>query len=135
MTCFKKLMIASVILLAIGYVSKPDRGGVGRCSEVFAMPGLKQFQLSHRPFLWWELFESPKFRFTISPSDFSRLEAALKSAGYSGWERGGVTFGSVSHGWETDEDYVTCEFRQSGHHYYWSYSPKGHLIYAITSQM
>lgn len=133
MTRIKKLAIALVILLAVGYISKPDRGGVGRCARVFAMPELHQFQLSHRPFLGWELFESPKFRFTISPSDFSRLDAALKAAGYSGWERGGVTFGSVSHGWTPDEDYVTCEFRRGSYHYYWSYSAKENLIYAITS--
>lgn len=83
----------------------------------------------------WEPFESPKFRFTISPANFSRLDAALKKAGYSEWERGGVTFGSVSHGWESDEDYVTCSLRKGGHHFYWSYSPKENLIHAITSQM
>lgn len=131
MTRPKKLAIASVILIAIGYISKPDRGGVGRCAKIFAMPELRQFHLSHRPFLGWELFESPKFRFAISPADFSRLDAALEAAGYPAWERGGVTYGSVSHGWESDEDYVYRQSKRSGYSYTWSYSSKENLIYAI----
>lgn len=131
MTRTKKLTIAAVVLLALGYISKPNRGGVGRCATIFAMPELTQLQLSHRPFFEWEPFESPKFRFKISPSDFSRLDVALKVAGYSGWEKGGVTFGSVSHGWTPDEDHVTCRSQRGGSNYYWSYSAKENLIYAI----
>lgn len=133
MTPIKKFTIASVILFTVAYISKPDRGGVGRCAKVFAIPELHQLQLSHRPFLWWEPFESPKFRFTISPSDFSILDAAFKSAGYSVWKEGGVTFGSVSHGWTPDEDYVYCKSRRGGHNFYWSYSVEESLLYAIAS--
>ena len=132
MTRIKRLAITSVILIAVGYISKPDRGGVGRCARVFAMPELHQLQLSHRPFFGWQPFESPKFRFTISTSDFSILDAALKSAGYSVWKEGGVTFGSVSHGWTPDEDYVYCKSTGGGYNRYWSYSVKENLIYAIT---
>ena len=131
MTRTKKLTIAAVVLLAFGYISKPDRGGVGRCAAIFAMPELTQLQLSQRPFFAWELFESPKFRFKISSSEFSRLDATLKAAGYSGWERGGVTFGSVSHGDTPDEDHVTCSLQRGGYNYLWSYSAKEKLIYAI----
>ena len=131
MTRNKKLAIAAVVLIAVGYISKPDRGGVGRCASIFAMPELNQLQLSHRPFFRWELFESPKFRFTISPSNFSRLDAALKQAGYSEWERGGVTYGSVSHGNTPAEDHVTNSLTRGGYHYHWSYSAKENLIYAI----
>ena len=133
MTRINKLAIASVILIVVGYISKPDRGGVGRCAKIFSMPELHQFQLSHRPFVGWELFESPKFRFTLSPSNFSRLDAALKAAGYTVWQEGGVTFGSVSHGWTPNEDYVYCKSTSGGNRYYWSYSAKENLIYAITS--
>jgi len=131
MTRSKKLAIAALILLAIGYISKPDRGGVGRCARIFAMPDLHQFHLSHRPFLMWELFESPKFRFMISPSDFSRLDAALKLNGYPAWTKGGVSYGSVSHGEEPDEDYVYCQSKRGGYSYTWSYSAKESRIYAI----
>ncbi len=132
MTRIKKLTISSFLLLAVGYASKPDRGGVGRCSKIFGIPELRQCHFSHRPFLVWEFFESPKFRFTVSPSDFSRLDTTLKAAGYSAWERGGVTYGSVSHGWTPDEDSVYCSLKQGGYSYTWSYSERKNLIYAIT---
>lgn len=131
MTRTKKLAIASVILIAIGYISKPDKGGVWLCAKIFEMPELHQFHLTRRPFLMWEPFESAKFRFRISPSDFSRLDAVLKQHGYSDWTKGGVTYGSVSHGWTPDEDYVYCQSKRGGYSYTWSYSAKESLIYAI----
>ena len=131
MTRTKKLTIASAILVAIGYISKPDRGGVWRCAQIFDMPELQEFHFSHEPFLMWEPFESPKFRFRISPTDFSRLDSALKRQGYPTWIEGGVTYGSVSHGDEPDEDYVYCQSEHGGHSYTWSYSAKESLIYAI----
>ena len=131
MTRSKKLAIVSVILIAIGYISKPDRGGVWRCAKIFEMPELQHFHVSHRPFWMWKPFESPKFRFRISPSDLSRLDAALKLNGYPAWIKGGVTYGSVSHGWEADDDYVYCQSKRGGYSYTWSYSAKENLIYAI----
>jgi hypothetical protein len=131
MTCVKKIVIASGTLLVVGYLSKPDRGGVGRCAKIFALPELHQLQLSPRPFFAWDLFESPKFRFTISPSDFTKLDANLKAAGYSGWEKGSVTFGSLSVGDMPEEDHIFNRLAKGGYHYHWSYSAKENVIYGI----
>ena len=131
MTRTQKLAIASGIMIAIGYISKPDRGGISQCARIFDMPELHQLHLSHSPFLMWEPFESPKFRFRISPSEFSRLDETLKLHGYPPWIEGGVTYGSVSHGEEPDEDYVYCQSKRGGYSYTWSYSAKESLIYAV----
>lgn len=120
------------IIFLFGYLSKPDRGGVGRCSRVFAISELGNYTLAHKPFLTWNLFESPKFRFEISPDGYEDLAKELKRQGYSEWNRGGVTFGSVDVGWTEAEDNIYCELTKNGCLYCWSYSAKNNLIYAIT---
>lgn len=132
MTRNKKLAIAAFLLLTIGYISKPDRGGVGRCARTFAMPELHQIQLSHRPFFGWELFESPKFRFKITAADFEKLSLQLSEDGYSRWERGSLQYGSVLIGGSSEEDFIYCSKHTPSYHYYWSYSAAGHVVYAIT---
>ncbi|MGJ8644449.1 MAG: hypothetical protein ACSHX9_13655 [Luteolibacter sp.] len=133
MTRGRKLLVAAIIILSVGYLSRPDRGGVGRCSSVFGLSELNSLNLEHKPFFRWELFESPKFRFRISQSDFTELSRVLSSSGYSEWERGGVSFGSVSHGWESTEDFIYCKSRHNGANCYWSYSKSKKLVFAITS--
>jgi hypothetical protein len=132
MTRNKKLTIAALVLLAIGYISKPDWGGVGRCARIFGMPELHQLQLSHRPFFGWELFESPKFRFRITAADFEKLSLQLSADGYSPWKRGSLQFGSVLIGGSSEEDFFYCSKDTPSHHYYWSYSAAEQVIYAVT---
>ena len=129
---FLPALVIFAIVFAFGYLSKPDRGGVSRCSRVFALSELEDYGLAHKPFYTWEIFESSKFRFAISPEGFEKLAAELKRLGYSEWERGGVTFGNVDVGWENDEDHIYCKITRDGSHHYWSYSAKQNLIYAIT---
>ena len=125
-------LVVVALVFVFGYLSKPDRGGVNRCSRVFAISELEDYSLAHKPFATWDLFESPKFRFAISTESFERLAVELKRQGYSDWKRGGVTFGSVDVGWTEDEDNIYCKHTRSGYHHYWSYSAKTKLIYAIT---
>lgn len=132
MTRNKKLTIAAFILLATGYISKPDRGGVGRCARIFAMPELHQLQLSHRPFFGWDLFEYPKFRFKITTVDFEKLSLQLSEDGYSPWERGSLQYGSVLIGGSSEDDFIYCSKHTPSYHYYWSYSAAEHVVYAIT---
>lgn len=56
----------------------------------------------------------------------------LRFAQYSGWNRGGVTFGSVDVGWTEAEDNIYCELTKNGFLYCWSYIAKNDLVYAIT---
>ena len=132
MTRNRKLTLVALILLAIGYISRPDWGGVGRCARIFAMPELLQIQLSHRPLFGWELFESPKFRFRITVTDFEKLSRKLSEDGFSPWERGSLQYGSVLIGGSSGEDFIYCSKNTPSYHYYWSYSAAGHVVYAIT---
>lgn len=131
----RKIVTAIVIFTIVSlfvYLSKPDRGGVSRCSRVFGISEIKNYGLVHKPFYTWELFESPKFEFTISGEAYDELARELKRVGYSDWKEGGVTFGSVDVGWTSDEDNVYCELTKDGYHLYWSYSAKKQRIWAIT---
>jgi hypothetical protein len=135
MSRIRKVAPAFVIvalLFVFGYLSKPDRGGLSRCSRIFAISKLEEYSLTHKPFATWDIFESPKFRFALSTESYERLAVELKRQGYSEWKRGGVTFGSVDVGWAGDEDNIYCRLTRSGYHYYWSYSAKTKVIYAIT---
>ena len=96
------------------------------------MPELRQLQLSHRPFFGWEVFESPKFRFRITPTDFEKLSLRLSEDGYSSWKFGSLQFGSVLIGGSSEEDFIYCTKDTPSCHYYWSYSAAEKVIYAIT---
>ena len=111
----QRTKVAVILLIGVvfGYLSKPDRGGLSRCAGIFELPELNRLELASKPLLAWTPFESPKFRFTISPTQFAEIDSMLKSTGYSAWEKGGVTYGSVSHGWTPDEDYVCCSLNAS----------------------
>lgn len=128
---YTKVAVILLITVIVTYFSRPDRGGLSRCGQLFEMPELNRLDLTSRPFLAWTPFESPKFRFEVSPTQFAEIDSALKAAGYSAWETGGVTYGSVSHGWTPDEDYVYCRMKRGGHSYTWSYSARENLIFAI----
>lgn len=134
MTRLRQRAKGAVILLigvVFGCLSKPDRGGLSRCAGIFELPELNRLELTSRSLLSWTPFESPKFRFALSPTQFAEIDLMLKAAGYSAWEKGGVTYGSVSHGWTPDEDYVYCSLKRGGHSYTWSYSVQKKLIFAI----
>ena len=72
MTRGRKLLVAAIIILSVGYLSRPDRGGVGRCSSVFGLSELNSLNLEHKPFFRWSFSSLPSFgsesRSPISPS-------------------------------------------------------------------
>jgi hypothetical protein len=99
---------------------------------MFNLPELIDIALDHKPFWHWELFESSKYRFSISPEEFLKLESMLAAEGYSDWEQLGLTYDSVSIGWGADEDFIVAEKRSNGMVYYWSYSRDLNVVYAIS---
>ena len=126
-----RLISIGVILLLL-YASKPDKGGVWACSKIFGLSELSNVQLDHKPFWNWEIFESSKYRFRISPEEFSKLQLILDKHGYSEWKNQGLTYDSVSIGWEGDDDFIVTKKQDNGMVYYWSYSRDLNVIYAIS---
>jgi len=96
------------------------------------MPELHQLQLAHNPFFSWDLFESPKFRFKITATDFQKLSIRVSEDGYSPWQRGSLQYGSVLVGGSEEEDFIYCFKDIRSSRYYWSYSASKQLIYAIS---
>lgn len=127
-----KVFLISVLLLQFLYFSKPDRGGIQTCSKTFGLRGLDSIAMKHRPFWSWDLFESRKYRFEITPEEFSKLRSLLALSGYSEWTEKGLTFGSVDIGWNSDDKFIVVEKRMSGMLFYWSYSREENLVYAIS---
>ena len=125
------LIAVAAIFILVGYWSKPDRGGVERCSESFGIPNLIELDLTHRRFLHWEPFESSKFRFEISANNFKRLSEVLIGTGYSQWERHGLEFGSLSLDANLITDFVSCSKRTEDANLYWGYSRAEGMLYAI----
>ncbi len=126
------ITLVTLAIIAIAYLSKPDRGGVDRCASIFSLPEILKLDLRHDPFLTWDLFESSKFRFKITAADFEKLSHQLSEAGYSPWESGSLQFGSVLVGGSSEEDYIYCTKETPSYRYYWSYSAREGVIYAIT---
>ncbi|MCP5537237.1 MAG: hypothetical protein H7A51_13750 [Akkermansiaceae bacterium] len=121
-----------LFVVGVGYLSKPDRGGLVGCGQVFGLPEIEQLELDTKPLMSWQPFESPKYRFHASDAQFEALDRILRSEGYSDWQEGGVSFGSISHGWTSDEDWIYCKSSHEGYNLYWSYSRTQKLVYAIT---
>jgi hypothetical protein len=119
-------------ILAITWYSRPDRGGVNRCAQIFGLSEISDIGLVHRPFYSWHFIESPKFRFTITPTQYEKLKSILMNHGYSDWSKGSLDYGSVNIGGSPYDDYIFCTLKSPHSNYYWSYSAEDNLIYAIT---
>jgi len=128
----KRLALLVGVVLLFLYVTKPDKGGVWACSKMFGLPRLSEIELDHKPFWYWQIFESSKYRFHIEPEEFSKLQSMLAAEGYSEWERQGLTYGSISIGWNGNEDFIVTRRRSNGMVYYWSYSRDLNVVYAIS---
>lgn len=127
-----RLLIALAgIFILLCYFSRPDRGGVERCSESFGIPSLMNLNLTQRMLLLWEPFESPKYRFEISPNNFEELSDILTRTGYSQWERHGLNFGSLNLDANLISDFVSCSKRTNEANLYWGYSESQGMLYAI----
>ncbi|MGJ8655154.1 MAG: hypothetical protein ACSHX6_01785 [Akkermansiaceae bacterium] len=128
------IILTVVFAVGMGYFSKPDRGGVERCSFLFSMPELKHLELEHVPVSTWELFETPKFQLKIGEGDYERLAELLAKDGYSTWEHGSLLVGSFYLGGSMEDDFIYCSKRTPSWNYYWSYSAREGMIYAVISR-
>jgi hypothetical protein len=113
------------------YVSKPDRGGIYRCEEIFGFDSLNQRDLKNLPFLTWSPFESPKFRMKIGQSKFLELKPYLHYHGYKEWEEGGVQYGSLNMGWDRTAPLQYSMKKFQGHVHIVAYDKRNQLFYAI----
>ena len=120
------------VIIGLLYLSKPDRGGVAACSKVFGLPELQMIELSSKSFWTWELFESPKYRFSISPEEYTKLKSVLADHDYSDWVRKGLTYDSINIGTENYEDSLVSTKQGRGSVFHWSYSQKLGEVYAIS---
>jgi hypothetical protein len=133
-----KITIITVIilsgLLGITYFSKPDRGGLGRCQEIFGFDNLSQRDLKILPFSTWSPFENSKFQMKLQKSKFESLKIYLYSHGYEKWESGGLQFGSLNIGWDglIHLQYSLRKF--DGHVHIVAYDQTNGIFYAIVSQ-
>ena len=128
----RRVIVFIVVIGLLYYLSKPDRGGVAACSKVFGLPELQTIKMSSKSFWSWELFESPKYRFSISPKEYTKLKSVLAEQGYSDWVRQGLTYDSVNIGTENYEDCLVSKKQGRGTVFYWSYSRKLGEVYAIS---
>jgi hypothetical protein len=133
----KNTMITVIILsglLGIIYISKPDRGGLGRCQEIFGFDTLSQRGLEILPFSAWSPFENSKFRMKIQKSKFESLKIYLYGHGYETWEAGGLQFGSLNIGWDglVHLQYSIRKF--DGHVHIVAYDQTNRTFYTIVSQ-
>jgi len=107
----RKILITTLVCLTIiilGYLSKPDRGGINRCSSEFSIPEITQLELTSEPLYAWDLF------------------------GYSSWRKGELFIGSFTLGTRLDDDLVFCSKYINSRTYYWAYSKMDGILYAIT---
>ncbi len=129
----KIISIAIVILILCMYLSsKPDRGGIERCSTIFLLPELHELPLTQKTLYNWDFFEDPKFQFIINEGNFHKLKSILNKNCYSQWSRGDLQYGSQYIGGQHDDDHISCNKKTETWNYYWSYSKKDGLLYAVT---
>ena len=131
----RKILITTLVCLTIiilGYLSKPDRGGINRCSSEFSISEITQLELTSEPLYAWDLFEGAKFRFKINDYNFKKLSRIVADNGYSSWRKGELFIGSFTLGTRLDDDLVFCSKYINSRTYYWAYSKMDGILYAIT---
>jgi hypothetical protein len=128
------VFIIAAILMPFVFFSRPDYGGVWRCEKIFGFDLSSSKGLKLKPFLYWNFFESPKFRFEILTEDYNGLRKSLSNYGYNEWEEGGLQYGSVNIGWLSD-DRVFYSTKQVGkHELIIAIDEHNHIMYAIVAQ-
>jgi hypothetical protein len=116
------------------FVSKPDRGGLYRCQEIFGFDLINQKDLKNFSFSTWSPFENPKFRMKIGQSKFQELKLYLYYHGYKEWKEGGLQYGSLNMGWDGSAPLIYSFKKFHGHVHIVAYDEKNQLFYAIVSQ-
>jgi hypothetical protein len=126
--------IVLVMVVFLGYVSKPDRGGLGRCEKVFGFDSLSCRGLTHVPLVIWVPFEDPKFKMRINVDKADDLMSYFAGLGYSNWTRGGVQFGSIDMGWEASSEVYYSEKEVGISNHYLVHDRENNVLFAIASQ-
>ena len=76
MTKLKPLVLAIVAVVGIGLIlwrTKPDWGGIEKCTELSGISNLDEFVEKQSPLMFWSFLESPRFEFLVPRNDFQRL--------------------------------------------------------------
>lgn len=121
-------------LFGIGYMSKPDIGGLKRCEEIFRFNSLDHYGLKILPLLTWKPFEGSKFRMRIEEEKFEYFKIYLYGQGFKDWEEGGLEFGSFIIGCDNSESLQYSIKKFWGHEQIIAYDEAKNLIYAINFQ-
>jgi hypothetical protein len=121
-------------LLGITYLSKPDRGGLNRCKEIFGFDSLDQRDLEIYPMLTWKPFEGAKFKMKIKKNRFEAFKKYLHGHGYREWKEGGLEYGSFIIGCDGSAPVQYSFNKFGGHEQIIAYDRTNNFIYAINFQ-
>lgn len=122
------------LFIGLIYLSKPDRGGVARCEEIFHLNSLSDRGLKIHPLTKWMPFENPKFRMYVENEKSEELIKYLGANGYSNWKKGSVQYGSFYIGENTSDEVYYSKKRTGKNVDIMAYDKRDGLLYAITSQ-
>jgi len=133
-----KNTLAAILLffgvIGIAYISKPDRGGLRRCQEIFGLDSLEGRGAELRPFLKWKPFETTKFRMKVGREKVTDLKNYLVRCGYTKWVEGGIQYGSLNMGWDSTTKIYYSKKQIGRHVHIMAYDMTNDLLYAIVSQ-
>lgn len=133
-----KVILVTIMVLSaaisIAYLSKPDRGGLTRCQEVFGLDSLDRRGLEMLPFYTWSPFENRKFKMRIKIDKIDDLKYYLFTRGYEEWKEGGIQFGSLETGWDGTAAVQYSIRKFGGNSHLVAYDSTNHLIYAIVCE-
>jgi len=132
------LTVSTIVIIfafiGLVYLSKPDRGGLIRCEEIFHLDLLSDRGLEIRPLTRWEPFENPKFRMHVENGKLDTIIEYLEDNGYSKWEKGSVQYGSLNVGGNTSDEVYYSKKRTGKNVDIMAYDKKSGFLYAIVSQ-
>lgn len=132
----KKVAIAVTLLLglvAVVYLSKPDRGGIKRCQKIFGFHSLGKIEMELYPLSTWRPFENPKFKFRIK-GNINDVKNYFESYGFQEWKIGGVQYGSINIGWDKTTNVAYSMKKFSGHVHIVVYDQTNSNIFIVKSQ-
>lgn len=132
----KTITISGTLLLgliAVVYFSKPDRGGIKRCQEIFGFNPFEKLEIKECHLSTWNPFENPKFKLKIK-GDIDDVKNYFALYGFKEWSVGGVQYGSINIGWDETTNVVYSLKKFSGHVHIVVYDQTNSYLYIIRSQ-
>lgn len=127
-------VLSLLMLGSIVYLSKPDRGGMARCEEVFGLHSLSGMGVKIVPMDGWKPFEKPKFKAKLTREPFELIKGYLVYNGFDEWRTGGIQYGSLNIGWEGKDDLIYSLKKFSGRVHVAAYDYNDCVLYLIVSQ-